>query len=255
MLRRYLRFLALWGCSKVYPAAVPSVLMYHSISNAYSWFSTITPEVFRRQMQYLSENGHDFVPLEQVAAYFEEGHALSTKSVCVTFDDGYRDNLTDALPILERFQVPAMVYVATDFVGRHTNKAGARICSLNELRELAAHPLISIGGHTKSHPKLSTLSVPEQREEIAGGKRQLEDWLGIAVEHFAYPYGDLSQETRELVEQLGFRSAVTVVPEYLGVQQDHYRIGRVPIDQGVPDWMFPICCMEATTIYTRLKGG
>ncbi len=251
--RRWFRYVGLWGVSRLYPNVVPSVLMYHSIHENASHFFTVSPERFRSQLQYLVDHGHQFVTLDTIVLWFSDGIELPDRAVCVTFDDGYRDNLTTALPILEEFQCPAIIYVVTDFVKNGGRTTDIPICSQQELRQLARHPLMTIGGHTKTHPKLSKLSEHEAREEIIGGKKQLEDWLGQAVRHFAYPYGDFSERAIALVKDAGFQTAVTVRPEHVYVHRNPLRIGRIPVDRSLPSSLFHICCTEGMTRYSNIK--
>lgn len=84
--------------------------------------------------------------------------------------------------------------------------------SVGQLRELADHPLVTIGGHTTSHPELAKLSEPEVRKEIAENRQFLESVTGRPVHHFAYPYGGpraCGQREENIVAGLGFKSATT----------------------------------------------
>ncbi|MDA0859275.1 MAG: polysaccharide deacetylase family protein, partial [Verrucomicrobia bacterium] len=67
-----------------------------------------------------------------------------------------------------------------------------------------------IGAHTCTHPRLSQLSRAQAKEEIHASKKKLEDQFGLRIEHFAYPFGDYNQETIELVQDAGFRTASTM---------------------------------------------
>lgn len=225
--------------------------------------------------------GLDFLSLDEVLARLDSGidHARP-HFVALTFDDGYADNLVNALPVLERYEVPFTVYIATQMVTREADywwrglqnlftdydeveievigktfacgsleeKVAAyretkrwvreditarspllretfqryRI-SLNDLldcdalseaqvRELGAHPLVSIGGHTTSHPELAKLAEAEARQEISENRIYLENVAGVPVDHFAYPFGGSEAcGTREerMVSESGFRSATT----------------------------------------------
>jgi peptidoglycan/xylan/chitin deacetylase (PgdA/CDA1 family) len=128
------------------------------------------------------------------------------KFVAVTFDDGYADNLQVALPILERFQVPFCVYVTKQFI-EQGHKCYTFLDQL-QLLSLSHHPLCSIGCHTCSHPHLASLSVQEQKEEIAVCRDWLQQLIGTEVWHLAYPYGSYNADTLLLSDELGFRTAV-----------------------------------------------
>jgi peptidoglycan/xylan/chitin deacetylase (PgdA/CDA1 family) len=249
----WLRYLGIWGCSRLYPKKVPTVLLYHSISEDTGQFSTISPDLFRRQLGVLAERGHTFVGFETIRSYFYDGQELPDSIVCLTFDDGYQDNLIHALPVLEEFQCPAVIYMVSDYVKQGRCKKNLPICSKRELQQLAAHPLITIGGHTETHPKLAKLSDDKAREEIIRNKEQLEDWLGETVTHFAYPYGNYSDRTVQLVKEVGYHTAVTTLPERIRARRGAFRIGRVSIGRGWPFKLFHACCTEAATVYETVR--
>jgi peptidoglycan/xylan/chitin deacetylase (PgdA/CDA1 family) len=105
----------------------------------------------------------------------------------------------------------------------------ARLITQDELGALAAHPLIDVGGHTISHPRLSALTLEEQREEIAGGKRVLEEIVGARLTSFAYPFGrpeDLTSETVSAVRDAGFDEACANYSGTVRASSDRYRLPR-----------------------------
>lgn len=172
------------------------------------------------------------------------------RAVLLTFDDGYRSVLTQALPILERHEMPAAVFVCSGPVERQvrfwfdalaerhgeeaveqakaleyaTWRARVSTCetaatpgdphaplTVDELRRLAAHPLVTIGAHTVSHPILSRAPIDVQRHEIDGCRAALEAWIGYSPVTFAYPNGrpriDYTAETADVLASCGFRCA------------------------------------------------
>ena len=161
------------------------------------------------------------------------GRDLPPRSVIVTFDDGYRGVLDHALPILERYGIPAAVFVSAapvverrhfwfDALCRRQGEAAVRNAralpyhqwralteatattldeieshrplTLAELQRLAASPLIEIGAHTMTHPTLALAPLDDQQREIAEGRAALERVLGEPVTAFAYPYGNVFED-------------------------------------------------------------
>lgn len=165
----------------------------------------VTPQWLEQRIVECQARGWQFVPIGQLMH--------SRRAIAVTLDDGYRDNLTVALPLFRRLQVPFTVYVTTGFVGNRLPMwwypGQALALSTDEVRTLAAEPLCTLGAHTVSHPHLSTLPPDAQQLEIETSKQQLETLIGRPVEHFSYPHGDYNHTTVDICRQLGFSTAVT----------------------------------------------
>lgn len=171
----------------------------------------ITPEFLEQTIRDYKQKGCRFVSIDEVCEILEKGE-VDKPFVCLTFDDGYRDNYTNALPILKKEQVPFAIYVTTGFIDNKllmwwypNERLGL---SRDELLNLAAEPLCTIGAHTINHPKLENLSVQEQRVEIKQSKQDLERLLGHPVDHFSYPHGSFNEDTIAIVSECGFQSAL-----------------------------------------------
>jgi peptidoglycan/xylan/chitin deacetylase (PgdA/CDA1 family) len=241
----------------------------------------VTPQFLEQALFEIRRAEFDVVSLDE--AHFRLLEGDFRPFVCLTFDDGYRDNLEVAYPIFKRHNLPFAVYVCTDFAdGRGDlwwlalEKAICRVESLTvkmdgaerrwrcrsaaekdaafhgiywwlrrireddaravvaelcqatgfdpsrlcadlvmgwqEIRRLAADPLVTIGAHTRRHFALAKLTTPEARDEIAHSVARIERELGLPCRHLSYPYGDaLSAAAREfqLARELGFRTGVT----------------------------------------------
>lgn len=179
------------------------ILTYHSIGHR-RYEMNVTPEAFAAQMDWLSTH-QQVISLEQAAA--------GEPGIAITFDDGYRDNLLNALPILERHRFPATLFVVSGCLGKtlpgEKEPETGLLLSPDELREAFTRGLC-IGGHTRNHPRLSTLDRATQTEEISGGKADLEAILHQPVTTFAYPFGsalDYTAASEEIVREAGYSSA------------------------------------------------
>lgn len=249
----------------------------------------VAPQFFRRVVEDLRRSGLDVVSLDEMHRRLVE-RDLSRRFVCLTFDDGYRDTLRIAYPILQAEGAPFAVYVATSFpdrlgelwwlaleavIARNERIAlmiDGRNCTFDcadaaekralyaelywwlrarpteaemrdavrdlatrygvnipafcedlcmswqELAELAADPLVTIGAHTVSHPMLAKLPEKSARSEMDLSRSVIEAALGRRPEHFSFPIGDrTSAGPREfkLAAELGFKTAVTTRPGVL----------------------------------------
>ena len=178
-----------------------SVLVYHSISAPAQPLPgdiDISPERFEQQLKWLSR-WRRVVPLTETLA-----RAGSRGAVAITFDDGYRDNLTVALPILERFGLPMTLFVVAGFVDRDG------YLSEEELREISRHPLITIGAHGLWHRHFNRLSADEARFELNESRRLLEGIIRKEVDLMAWPYGECTPQLELLGAECGYRAAWSV---------------------------------------------
>ena len=168
----------------------------------------LEPKLFLRQMSEITQAG--------LTSSFPGRSAVSKKeTITITFDDGFVSNLTEAIPLMKKVGVQAINYLVADRLGQTSDwearEGGVADPLMDEaqVREwlAAGH---QIGAHTCTHPRLSQLSEPQAKEEISASRKKLEDQFGVPIEHFAYPYGDYSERTVELVRQAGFETAVTM---------------------------------------------
>ena len=166
----------------------------------------------QKVLEYKSK-GYSFISIDNLTTLNTKHSTLNTKKwVCITFDDGYRDNYTLAYPLLKRLNVPFTVYVTTGFIENQMSmwwypneQLGI---STEELKVLDADPLCTIGAHTVSHPKLDTLTRKKQYQEIAESKQTLEALLGHEIKHFSFPHGAHNNDTLAICRKLGFRTVV-----------------------------------------------
>jgi peptidoglycan/xylan/chitin deacetylase (PgdA/CDA1 family) len=178
-----------------------SVLVYHSISSPPEPLPgdiDISPERFEQQLRWLSR-WRKVVPLTETLE-----RTGSRGSVAITFDDGYRDNLTVALPLLEKFGLPMTLFVVAGFVDDDG------YLSEEELREMSRHPLVTIGAHGLWHRHFNRLSLDDARFELAESRRLLEGIIGKPVDLMAWPYGECTPQVELLGAESGYRAAWSV---------------------------------------------
>jgi peptidoglycan/xylan/chitin deacetylase (PgdA/CDA1 family) len=189
-----------------------AILCYHKIATpprrARIKGLYLDPNLFSRQMKELSASG--FISEFPALPARQETHTLT-----ITFDDGFLNNLTEAAPRMQKYNIRAINYLVADRIGQTSDWEGKEggeadpLMNESQIREwlLAGH---WIGAHTCTHPRLSLLSRDQAKEEIFASKKKLEDLFGLPVEHFAYPFGDYNETTVELVREAGFKTACTM---------------------------------------------
>lgn len=172
--------------------------LHHVADNRLDEF-TIAPEKLEAMIAEYLGKGYEFIAIADIMKPHKK------KFIAITLDDGYEDNYSVAKPIFERLNVPYCIFVTSDYVfdeGKRAQKGGM---TPEQLQEIAATPLCTIGAHTKSHCHLNRLSKEEQHKEIMEGKNILESFLGKKVNYFAHPYGDYNSNSLSILADGGFQ--------------------------------------------------
>jgi peptidoglycan/xylan/chitin deacetylase (PgdA/CDA1 family) len=198
----------------------PRVLMYHMVSpqkpgGRYRGMR-VDPEAFERQLRWLRDAKFHFATMSELAT-----GRTPERSVVLTFDDGYEDNHSAALPLLKQYGAKATLYLVAvrddgaDWSARkkahHNSGELVREPKLSDsqVSEMVSSGVFELGAHTLGHANLSVLSPEQKREEIAGSRKFLEDRFGVPVQTFAYPFGIWDARDRDLVAEAGYTTAVT----------------------------------------------
>ena len=198
---------------KVFP-----ILMYHSISNMPKGTIMrslhVHPKRFKLQMRLLKLLGYRGVSMTELKPYLTGGK--SGRVVGLTFDDGYRDNLTDALPILKKLGFSATLYLVSSNIGGINNwdyNKGIpekRIMNKKEVKEWIDDGM-EIGSHTQSHIDLQKCSNEIAFKEINQSKADLEIIFKTPITHFCYPYGNFNPKIISIVKKAGYVTATTTI--------------------------------------------
>jgi peptidoglycan/xylan/chitin deacetylase (PgdA/CDA1 family) len=170
------------------------ILMYHSIGGddklgRHPYYATSTsPRVFGEQMKLLRDSGYSVVNLSDVGHSLDSRMPRAKKVVAITFDDGYRDFLASAFPILSEYGFTATVFLPTAFIGDSVRTFQGKECltwgDVKSLRKAG----MSFGSHTVNHPELKHLKRPEIEAELRSSKMTIEERLGEPIRSFSYPF-------------------------------------------------------------------
>lgn len=176
----------------------PSVLVYHHIGSGERRGcagDTVQIDAFERQMALLRESSFRVVPLDALLALVRSGRRVPSKTVAVTFDDGYCSTCTRALPILLLHGIPSTVFVATSFVGTKASFGWLPAEDDPESLPMSWDQVVylhdrgvEIGSHTARHLFLPLLEDYEIKRELKQSKEAVEDRLGSAIRALALPY-------------------------------------------------------------------
>jgi peptidoglycan/xylan/chitin deacetylase (PgdA/CDA1 family) len=170
------------------------VLTYHSIDDSGSVIST-SAETFGRQMQFLHDRGFRTLTVAGLSENIRNREKIDERTVVLTFDDGFENFLTSAMPVLQEYSFTATVFAVTNLCGGFNDWAGnpgsfprSKLMSWQQLKEISDYG-IEIGSHTFSHRDLTKLIKHDADIEISQSRKMIEDAIGHEVRSFAYPYG------------------------------------------------------------------
>jgi peptidoglycan/xylan/chitin deacetylase (PgdA/CDA1 family) len=228
------------------------ILTYHSLDPSGSVIS-IAPHVFGEQMAFLAESGVPVVPLHAVRD--------TPGAVALTFDDGFRNFYEHAFPVLQRYSLPATVFVVSGYCGRcndwptqprDTGVPLLELMSWSAVEELSRAG-IEIGSHTETHPHLSRLSAAEVERELSASRAALEDRIGKSVHTFAYPYGESTPLVRSAVRRY-FQWACGTELGYLSPAADAWDLPRIDVYYLQRRFWFEELHSRRGTVYLFLRG-
>ena len=222
-----------------------TVLIYHRIGAGTASAVDVPSEMFRRQLAYLARET-EVIDIEQAVGLLRvraprrqaddpsPDRPETKQQVVITFDDGTRDWIDHALPLLVEYRVPATFYVATAFV--EANKPlpnGDPPVSWRGLAEAVSTGLITVGSHTHNHLLLNKANALTAKQEIDSSIALIEDRLAVPCEHFAYPKALAGSPAAEIEVRSRFRSAALGGGRpnpYIGA--DPYRLTRTPVQDA-----------------------
>jgi peptidoglycan/xylan/chitin deacetylase (PgdA/CDA1 family) len=217
------------------------VLFYHRIADDLANDWTASNSMFARQMRWLKRH-FDMVSLAEAQRRIESGRN-TRPCASVTFDDGYADNCTQALPLLLREQIPCTYFVAARHItdGKpfgHDVALGKPLPpnTPEQIRQLAQAG-IEIGAHTRHHADLGKIHDPvELHDEIVGSKEDLEAITGKSVRYFAFPFGqhcNLSPEAFGIARDAGFDGVCSAYGGFNFAGDDPFHLQRIHVDNDL----------------------
>lgn len=193
------------------------VLMYHKVLPDYTDDLTVSVAQLGQHLQFLQQNGYQILPLEHLIASISAKTKLPAKSVFITFDDGYLNNLTYAYPLLQKYSAPATIFLPTSYIGQQSswdNKADD-LMTIDQLKSLNP-TLISFGLHSHTHRNYKTLSIDGIANDLQKNIQFFVENSLPYVPAFAYPYGGrpknkaLLHQMKEKMQAMGITTAFRI---------------------------------------------
>lgn len=230
------------------------ILVYHQISEAPPKGAPfrslyVSPASFSRQMALLKLLGYQGLSMGALLPYLRG--EKTGKVVGITFDDGYRNNLTHALPVLQRQGFSSTCYAVSKLLGK-TNEwdqgigiAQVPLMTADELRLWVAGGQ-EVGSHTQSHVRLLQSDDHTALAEMTGDRAALEGLLATPVRHFCYPFGEYAPQHLAMARQAGFQTVTTTQRGRSSATNDLMELPRVPV---VRSTSLPVFWLKIATAY------
>jgi peptidoglycan/xylan/chitin deacetylase (PgdA/CDA1 family) len=202
------------------------ILMYHHIARAPAgarlpalW---VTPAAFSAQVQGLRRVGYRAVTLARVWDAWHGGRTLPRRPVVLSFDDGYADQVDDALPVLQRARWPGVLNLALNFL--------PAMGGVPAVRRLL-HAGWELDSHSLTHVDLRRVGQSRLRDEVAGSRARIRALFGVTPRFFCYPFGHLSGPVAQAVRRAGYVAATTTHAGF-ATPRDPFRLPRIQVSRG-----------------------
>lgn len=175
------------------------IVSYHSINNENCPIS-LNLEEFEKQLVFFKKNNFQSIHCNEIKN-------TSKKKFIITFDDGYKDLITNALPLLKKYNFKATCLIISNLIGKRNiwdefneNIKDKELMNLSDINYWLKNGM-KIGSHSKNHKKLTKLNDKEKIDEIINSKNELESLTGTTIDSFCYPYGLYNENVVNIVKE------------------------------------------------------
>ncbi len=227
------KFLITLLCGLSFNSLAAVILQYHHVSDTTPKSTSISPAQFEVHLQYLKDNNFTVVPLSELMNAIKKQQPLKDKTVAITFDDAYQDNVTFAKPLLDKFGYPYTIYVNPSII----NRGAKSYLSWAQLKSLADEGVI-IANHGYAHDSMARkpdeLTAQQWLEKYTAllleSEKIIAEKTGQSWRYFAYPYGEYSPLDQQWMKANDF-IAFTQQSGAVGLATDLSIVPRFPASQ------------------------
>jgi len=206
------------------------ILMYHHVgvpgpgADAIRRDLSVSPEDFEAQLRYLIEHGYEPITLNSLIMHLQLGRALPAKPVVLTFDDGFKDQYSNAYPLLKKYGFVGTFFIITLFA----DEERPEYMSWSEIEFLHSNGM-EIGSHSYTHPSMSGKSYEYIVWQVLGSREAIEARIGEPVRFFSYPSGQYDELTMDVLRSAGYWGAVTVEAGSLQTAEAPFELRRIRV--------------------------
>lgn len=233
------------------------ILMYHRIANVPGERNSLPEQKFKEQLLFLKRYGFTTLTLSELYRYYTTGSKPPKRAVVLTFDDGYEDNFSVALPLLLKYKMKATVFPIANWVAKENRweKFNQQITTTMNWEQLKQwHSAgMEIGSHTLNHPFLNRCDAAQLEAEIVISKQVLEHKLGCPINFLCYPYGAFNHNSIMTAQAAGYKGAVAIFENAAIWNLDLFSLPRIPIPSRQPLWEFALKVSPLYILFVILR--
>lgn len=221
------------------------IIMYHSVlkDTVRSGKYVITPNQLEADFKYIKEKGYNTITMNDLIKYVEDENAsLPEKPIIITFDDGYYNNFTYVLPLLEKYEMRAVISIVGEYTDNYskTDEANANYSYLRwkDIKQMMETGLVEFQNHTynlhsnkngKRGTKKKVSQTQEQyekylSEDILKLQKEFEENTNFVPNTFTYPFGAISKESIDIIKNMGFKASLSCEEGINYINKDKERL-------------------------------
>jgi peptidoglycan/xylan/chitin deacetylase (PgdA/CDA1 family) len=211
---------------------LPVVLTYHKITGFEFGGTWMTPARFTSGLDHLADSGYSFIGEDEFIETLDGRRESHGKEILITFDDGYRMLMDDALPYLAARNIPALIFLVTSYAGRENSwelsLPGRRALHLgwDEISDLSSNPLFTFGSHSRSHRDLTRLSCDQLADELSISREVIGHHTGRMARSVSYPFGLVDRKVEDAARSAGYETGFTLFPAGRSGGVDRFSLRR-----------------------------
>ena len=207
------------------------ILVYHHVSTDTPPSTSISPEDFRKHLDYLLQNDFSVIPLDQMLETLQNGRQLPEKAIAITFDDGYISIYDTAFPMLQSYGFPFTLFLSTGPIDRRQQG----FMNWEQVKKMSEAGVI-IANHMVEHPYMLDKDPGESEaqwisrleNELLAAEARIEQQTGQSHRYLAYPFGEFNADIKAMIGANGF-IGLAQNSGAIGVNSDFLSLPRFPL--------------------------
>ncbi|WP_231037959.1 polysaccharide deacetylase family protein [Pectinatus frisingensis] len=233
------------------------VLMYHRIADVKNDRNSLSVKKFAWQLNYLHKKNYHTITLNMLYDFYAIRKKLPSKSILLTFDDGYADNYTAALPLLVKYKMTAVVFPIGNWIGKKNNwenfgKEKTITMTKEQLLDWQQHGQL-IASHTMTHPFLTNCTESKIIDELHDSRQLLSNALSANGDFLCYPYGNFNESVAAAAKKTGYKAAFAIFEGVNLFHIDLYALPRIPIPSHQSKWEFILKTSRLFILFIALR--